>query len=287
MAFNIIDFLGNISNVLSGKDNENANTEVKKAVNDYMNANKQQSNAYNPFLKKDGQLFNPGLNYQGLLNSESLSNVAKKYITQATGLKPYNTSTQVNSSQTTSVTNPTSSDITFNPDADINNLASLDIKNELPKLNTSQIESIISKHFSKSTVIKPTDAEGIFNAQQETGMSALAILGIGALESGYGTSNIAKKKNNIWGWNATNVNPSGNATTFSAMSQGALEYAQKFMNTYYNKYGATTIHSAGTGENPSGKGYAYNDDGSINSKWARDVGSIMGKFYSTAKSTSN
>lgn len=38
-------------------------------------------------------------------------------------------------------------------------------------------------------------------------MSALAILGIGALESGWGTSNIAKKTNNIWGYGATNVNP--------------------------------------------------------------------------------
>ena len=40
-------------------------------------------------------------------------------------------------------------------------------------------------------------------------MSALAILGIGALESGWGTSNIAKKTNNIWGYGATNVNPEG------------------------------------------------------------------------------
>ena len=118
-------------------------------------------------------------------------------------------------------------------------------------------------------------------------MSALAILGIGALESGYGTSNIAKKKNNIWGWNATNVNPGGNAKEFSQMSQGALEFANAFMKTYYNGYGAKSIYSAGTGDNPAGKGYAYLDNGSVDSSWASKVGSIMKNFYNTAKTSSN
>ena len=116
-------------------------------------------------------------------------------------------------------------------------------------------------------------------------MSALAILGIGALESGYGTSNIAKQKNNIWGWNATNVNPGGNATAFSQMSKGAEEFANAFMKTYYNGYGAKSIYAAGTGNNPSGKGYAYHDNGTINTKWATDIGSIMKNFYQTAKNS--
>lgn len=173
--------------------------------------------------------------------------------------------------------------VNFNANADPNSLASLDVATQLPKLSEQQISDIISKHFSKSTVIKPSDAAGIFNAQQQTGMSALAILGIGALESGYGTSNIAKQKNNIWGWNATNVNPGGNATSFSQMSQGALEFANKYMNTYYNKYGAKSISAAGTGNNPAGKGYAYYDNGSINPTWATSINSIMKNFYNTAK----
>lgn len=162
-------------------------------------------------------------------------------------------------------------------------LASLDVSTELPKLSANQISDIISKYFSKSTVIKPSDAQGIYDAQQKSGMSALAILGIGALESGYGTSNIAKKKNNIWGWNATNVNPAGNAKSFSQMSQGALEFANAFMKTYYNKYGAKSILSAGTGANPAGKGYAYNDNGTISKSWASSVGNIMDNFYNSVK----
>lgn len=176
----------------------------------------------------------------------------------------------------------------FNSNADENSLGNMDVTTELPKLSAEQIKNIISTYFSKSTVITPSDAEGIFNAQQSTGMSALAILGIGALESGYGTSNIAKKKGNIWGWGATNKNPMGNAKTFSQMSQGASEFANAYLKTYYNGYGAKSINSAGTGDNPSGKGYSYNNDGTIEVEWASKVSSIMKKFYQAAKnSTTN
>lgn len=117
-------------------------------------------------------------------------------------------------------------------------------------------------------------------------MSALAILGIGALESGWGTSNIAKKTNNIWGYGATNVNPEGNAHRYGQMSQGATQFASEFMKTYYNGYGAKSINSAGTGNNPKGMGYAYTDGGAIDSSWATQVSSIMGQLYNTAKGVS-
>ena len=177
--------------------------------------------------------------------------------------------------------------IKFDGNASENTLGTLDVTTQLPKLNTNQIKDIISTYFSKSSVIKPSDAEGIYNAQQQSGMSALAILGIGALESGYGTSNIAKKKGNIWGWGATNKNPMGNAKTFSQMSTGATEFANAYLKTYYNGYGAKSINSAGTGNNPSKKGYAYKNDGTIDSTWATNVSNIMKKFYQTAKKSSN
>lgn len=167
--------------------------------------------------------------------------------------------------------------------ADGSNLGSMDVKTELPKLSVSQIATIIKKHFGNSKVMSPNDAQGIYDAQQSTGMSALAMLGIGALESGWGTSKIANKTNNIWGYGATNVNPEGNAHRYSQMSQGAKQFAKEFMKTYYNGYGAKSINSAGTGSNPKGMGYAYNDDGSISSTWAPEVSNIMSKLYNTAK----
>lgn len=172
------------------------------------------------------------------------------------------------------------SNFSFNGNADPNNLGNLDVATELPKLNTRQISAIIQKHFPNS-VLNDNDAQNIFNAQQQTGMSALAILGIGALESGWGTSAIAKAKGNLWGYGAVNSNPMGGAKDFR--QNGALGFAQAYMKDYYNGYGSHSINSTGTGNNPSGKGYAYNDNGSISTSWAPNVSSIMGKLYNTAK----
>jgi cell wall-associated NlpC family hydrolase len=52
------------------------------------------SSPLNPFLKKNGELFNPNLNYQQILNNPNVSQIAKKYISQATGLTPTVTTTQ-------------------------------------------------------------------------------------------------------------------------------------------------------------------------------------------------
>ena len=269
------------------EENEKKTSALQNKMNNiYGSDDKSEPKAFNPFVNKNGELFNPLLNYQKILDNPSVSQKAKAYITQATGL------TQSQQPQTDNVnyenhTKTGNVQSVFNPNVDVSKLGTLDVSTELPKLDESQIANIISKHFKNSTVITPQDAKGIYDAQQQSGMSALAILGIGALESGYGTSNIAKKKNNIWGWNATNVNPGGNAKTFSQMSQGALEFANSYMNTYYNKYGAKSISAAGTGNNPSRKGYAYLDNGSVDSSWATKVGKIMGTFYDTAKNTSS
>ncbi len=264
------------------KESWNTENPLQSKVDHMLSMNREKkSPVINPFLDQNGKLFNPYIDYQKALDSDRVSNKAKDFIKQATGLMPTAAQTKIS----TAGSRPTDSSFRFNADADENHLADLDVTTDLPKLDSDQISEIISKHFSNSAVVKPSDAQGIYDAQQKSGMSALAILGIGALESGYGTSDIAKQKNNIWGWNATNVNPSKNATSFSPISQGALDFANQYLKTYYNGYGAKSIYAAGTGNNPSGKGYAYNDDGSINSKWATDIGSIMKNFYQTAKNT--
>lgn len=48
--------------------------------------NKSEANLNNPFLNKNGELFNPLLNYQKLLDNPKISQRAKNYISQATGL---------------------------------------------------------------------------------------------------------------------------------------------------------------------------------------------------------
>ena len=138
-------------------------------------------------------------------------------------------------------------------------------------------------NYSKSKVISPTDAQAIYNAQNKSGVSALVTLGVGALESGWGTSNIANKTHNLWGYGATNDNPMGNAHKYSSMEDAALGYSNSLKRDYYEGYGAKTINAIGTCNNPAGKGYAYNNDGSISTTWSPNVSSIMRTLYNTAK----
>ena len=49
---------------------------------------KDSADTFNPFLDKNGELFNPLLDYQKILDNPNISQKAKNYITQATGLSP-------------------------------------------------------------------------------------------------------------------------------------------------------------------------------------------------------
>lgn len=253
---------------------------------------------YNPFLKRNGELANKHIDYQGLLDNSNIVSKTKEYITQATGLKPKNVETDSsNSSNQVSLQNIRSrltknnsssfdslgnSGANTNQVVDENNLGNLDIKTELPKLTVNQIQTLISKRFSGSKVLTPNDAQAIYEAQQQSGMSALAMLAIGAQESGWGKYPIG---NNIWGYGATNDNPSGNAQKYNSLGGGgAAQFATNFMKDYYDGYGAKTISQVGTGNNPGGAGYAYNDDGSISSSWTPAVTSIMKTLYNDLKS---
>lgn len=286
MAVNYNNYgIRNRANRLLNVDNSETdeNTEIFRPKIDkiYQNSSKDTSNdsivdifpkVRNPFAFNKSFMRNADI-----MPTNNLNNTAKTFISSALGNSQpiYAQSAQ---------DNPGGNTENFNANVSNSSLGSLDIAKELPKLSVSQIAAIIDKHFGNSKVMSSADAQGIYDAQQETGMSALAMLGIGALESGWGTSNIANKTNNIWGYGATNVNPEGNAHRYSQMSEGAKQFAREFMKTYYNGYGAKSINSAGTGSNPKGMGYAYNDDGSISSTWAPQVSSIMSKLYDTAKS---
>ncbi len=282
MSYDVRNSVNRLFNFGSGDGDSNIKNKVSSLFGNNT-VSQQSTNSFNPFVnKKTGNLINPYADYQPVLNNEKTNNKVKEWISNATGLSPSNINSN-NEKSNQGIENGYSS---FNSMLDSSSLGSLDIATQLPKLSTGQIAKIINTHFKNSPVISENDAQGIYNAQKTTGMSALAILGIGALESGWGTSNIAKKTNNIWGYGATNINPEGNAHRYSQMSDGATQFASEFMKTYYNGYGAKSINSAGTSANPKGMGYAYTDGGTIDTSWATQVNNIMGTLYNTAKGVS-
>lgn len=283
MAINYsnFDMQNRINRLLGKKQKANTDDEIEQGE-----AKSNYPKVLNPFANK-AIIKNADRIYTSEMNNatKTLFNAATgtPNIYQKTSKVPQLKITEVNNDNISEAEKVQQSSTKKNTDVDANSLGNLDIATELPKLSVSQISNIIKQYFGNSKIMSENDAQGIYEAQNQSGMSALAMLGIGALESGYGTSNIANKTNNIWGYGATNNNPEGNAHRYSQMSEGAKQFASEFMKTYYNGYGAKSINSAGTGSNPKGMGYAYNDDGSISSTWAPEVSSIMSKFYNTAK----
>ena len=70
-----------INNVLSNKNS--TAKKIQNKVNTMYGIGE-----YNPFLKKNGELLNPYMDYQKLLDSDKVSAKAKEFIQKATGLSP-------------------------------------------------------------------------------------------------------------------------------------------------------------------------------------------------------
>src|SRR5699024_1279929 len=111
-----------------------------------------------------------------------------KFIEEATGVTPTAKTSTTNETGTSSASGSSSAG-TGTQTTDLSTwtadkLEKTDLT-QLPKLSEEQISTLINKFFSGSgSVMKASDAAGIYQAQSQSGISALALLGIGALESG-------------------------------------------------------------------------------------------------------
>ena len=91
MSLKLKDIVGNIFHTdkkAKAEETQKSANLQQKANNVFGTTQTSQTNTYNPFLKKNGELLNPLLNYQKLLDNPNISQKAKNYITQATGLSP-------------------------------------------------------------------------------------------------------------------------------------------------------------------------------------------------------
>ncbi|TCI39670.1 lysozyme [Exiguobacterium sp. SH4S7] len=77
------------------------------------------------------------------------------------------------------------------------------------------------------------------DAEAEFGINALFLLAVAGHESGYGTSAIARDKNNLFGFKATDDDPSGNASTFASIEASvdaaARLFAEKYVTGSYDR----------------------------------------------------
>ncbi len=94
MSFNLKDIVGNIFHTEEKeKAQQNASIEelskkISTTQGKNLDAVNRRNNALNPFVRRDGTLVNPYLDYQGLLDSNRVGSKVKSFISKATGLTP-------------------------------------------------------------------------------------------------------------------------------------------------------------------------------------------------------
>ena len=137
--------------------------------------------------------------------------------------------------------------------------------NKSTAYSADELESILNKAMKNAGIdpssSKLTGTAGIFIKYQEKyGVNALLSLGIAINESGWGTSKIAKNKNNLFGLNAVDTSPGESANYFESVDDCIREFMDKWMARGYLKDGNWKNYGEFLG----------NKDEGINVKYASD-----------------
>ncbi len=96
----------------------------------------------------------------------------------------------------------------------------------------STLNSMINNKVVSDSKMKDTGNEFVKN-QNIYGVNALLMTGLAANESAWGSSNIAKTKNNLFGLNAVDSSPGESANYFASVGQCINEFAEKWMSKEY------------------------------------------------------
>lgn len=127
------------------------------------------------------------------------------------------------------------------------------------------INNLVEKYEKKSGVKSKLRGQGqaFMDASASSGMNVMDLLSIAMNESAGGTSNIAQKKNNFFGYNAIDSNPFYGANGYDTPYTGIMDVANKIGKNYMDKRGQVTMEQIGHGYNfmgqPTGYKYARDD----------------------------
>jgi uncharacterized protein YgiM (DUF1202 family) len=106
----------------------------------------------------------------------------------------------------------------------------------------------------------------ILEVEKKYGINAFFTIAVMKLESGNGSSRIAKSKNNLFGLNATSGDKGNKAYSFETKGDSIIKFGQLLSQSYVGK-GFTTVEKIGTKYCPA------------NSKWSGLVKNIMKMDY--------
>ncbi|MDO4473072.1 MAG: glucosaminidase domain-containing protein [Eubacteriales bacterium] len=126
------------------------------------------------------------------------------------------------------------------------------------KYSGSELNSLISKYTSSGSKMNNTGTDFVTN-QNSYGTNAILVAGLAANESGWGSSNLAQTKNNLFGLDAVDSNPN-NAAFFSSITQCIKEFSETWCSKRYLRPGYTYYHGAFLGDKASGMNVSYASD---------------------------
>lgn len=120
--------------------------------------------------------------------------------------------------------------------------------------DAGKLTSLINgKATNSSSKMKNTGTQFV-NQQNTYGVNALIMAGIAANESGWGTSDICKSKNNLFGLNAVDSSPGTSASTYASIDECIRQFANGWMSRGYlypndSRYKGGFLGSKGSGIN--------------------------------------
>ena len=113
---------------------------------------------------------------------------------------------------------------------------------------------------NKTDSVMLTTGNAFASAQNTYTINALLMFGIAINESGWGTSSIAKNKNNLFGLNAVDSSPGESANTFKSVDACINEFAYEWMHKDYLNGGDSRYRGPHLGDKHSGINVKYASD---------------------------
>lgn len=113
---------------------------------------------------------------------------------------------------------------------------------------------------NKTDSVMLTTGNAFASAQNTYTINALLMFGVAINESAWGTSSIAKNKNNLFGLNAVDSSPGESANTFNSVEHCINEFAYEWVHKDYLNGGDSRYRGPHLGDKHSGMNVKYASD---------------------------
>ena len=132
-------------------------------------------------------------------------------------------------------------------------------------LSIDQFRRVLTDERDRHNMLQD-NAEYFFYVERQYGINGVFLAALAIHESAWGTSQIARQKNNLFGYGAFDRDPFNSAWTFSTPSEGIDLVARVLVNHYLHPRG-TPIHSGNTA---AGTFFNGNNLAGVNVRYATD-----------------